>query len=516
MPLVVVSAAIVAACSASGDNADSQDGNLTQGSPLFGDDQSMFQDDRVGRALKDALGNVPSDYTSYEKLFKVGRNCVRADGKKEIYIVEEAQTRPIEGEKQSTTKVDRLLPRAVITGCNTGDTSKPETLKNSFSLMTALISTEDGPGASSGDTMSMSPLEVMAYDDKTGLFNFYVFTPTGAGKPGTVTRFWRTKEGKVMRRTLTGGTTTPSEPQPHQHNACFRCHVNGAPLMNELSEPWTNWISPKKKLPTVTMAGATKELVDQASLADQLEGIIRSGINLYINGAHPKDGWVNRTRDGLLPGGTAELLKPLFCQAELNYLSADTTLGVPLQVFFDPSVTVAAGIPLPDPPSGKAPVPFLFPIRAARDEVVERTLIKRDYLTDGMAVAIRLIDDENDIFSDKRCGMYNNDIKPEIVKAEAAEADHQLDPKDVKTILTKVITAKLPSLNLPPAGLEYLKARLAGTVHQQKQQAYNAEVLQRWAKLDQDIKKREAARKALAVKMFPDPTNPMPILDPAQ
>jgi hypothetical protein len=364
--------------------------------------------------------------------------------------------------------------------------------------------------------MSMTPLEVMAYDDKTGLFNFYVFTPTAAGKPGSVTRFWRAKDGKVMKRSLVGGSTTPSEPAPHEHNACFRCHVNGAPLMNELSEPWTNWISPKKKLPTSTMAGTTKQLVDQASLADQLEGIIRAGVSEYINGEHPKDGWVNRTRDGLLPGGSPELVKPLFCQTELNYLSADTTLGVPLQVFFDPSVAVAAGITTPDAPAGKAPTPFLFPIRAARDEVVERVLIKRDYLTDGMAVAIRLIDDENDIFSTKRCGLFTDSILPEMTKAEAAEVDHQLDPKDVKALLNKIITAKLPSLNLEPARLEYLKARLAGTVHQQKQQAYNAELVQRWGKMDQDIKKREAARKALAMKMFPNPANPMPILDPAE
>src|SRR6185436_2932452 len=99
----------------------------------------------------------------------------------------------------------------------------------------------------------------------------------------------------------------------------------------------------------------------------------------YINGNSSKAGWASRIRDGLLPGGASKLVESLFCQGELNYLSSDTTLGVPLQVFFDPAVTASAGLSMPDPPSGKAPTPFLFPIRAVRDEAVERMLVKRDY-----------------------------------------------------------------------------------------------------------------------------------------
>src|SRR6185369_17423362 len=171
-----------------------------------------------GRQLKDALAAVPQDYPSFEKLFKMGRACVRPDGKKEIFIVEEAQTRPVEGATPAkSTAADKLMPRAVITGCNTGDSSDAKTLRNSYSLMTALISDEGEPNAAQGDTMSMTPLEVMALDDKTGLYNFYVFEPVGAGKPGSVTRFWRNKEGKVFRRKLIGGDKAPSAPEPHQH-----------------------------------------------------------------------------------------------------------------------------------------------------------------------------------------------------------------------------------------------------------------------------------------------------------
>jgi hypothetical protein len=514
LPLAsLVVAMLGAACSAGDDGVDSSEGAATAGAnPIFGDDTSMFQNDRVGNALKANLAQVPQDYPAFEKLFKMGRACARSDGKKEIFIVEEAATRPVEGGSKDDGKTDKLMPRAVITGCNTGNTSDPKTMKNSYSLMTALISDEEEPGAAQGDTMSMKPLEVMAFDEKTGLYNFYVFEPAGAGKPGTVSRFWRDKTGKVMTRQLVGGSTAPTDPKPHTSDACFRCHVDGAPIMNELSEPWTNWISPKKKLPTSTMAGTTKELVEAASLADQLEQIIRAGTNDYVAGLQAKEGWLNRTRDGLLPGGTAKLLEPLFCQDELNYLSADTSLGVPLQVWFDPSVAAQASLTLPQPPSGNAPTPFLFPIRATRDEAVERALVSRDYLTDGMAVAIRLLDDENDVFSTKRCGVFDA-VKAEIVKAQSGQADKVLDPSVVKDLLKRVITAQLPKLGLQPARLDYLNARLAGTVHQAKQQTYFTELASRFQSMDKDIKTRETNRKNLAKKMFSAPANPLPVLD---
>jgi hypothetical protein len=351
----------------------------------------------------------------------------------------------------------------------------------------------------------MTPLEVMAFDNSTGLYNFYVFEPAGAGKPGTVSRFWRDKTGKVMTRQLVGGAAAPTEPKPHTSDACFRCHVDGAPLMNELSEPWSNWISPKKKLPTSKMSGTTKELVDQASLADQLEQIIRAGTNDYVKGG-AKSGWIARTRDGLLPGGVAKMLEPLFCQDELNYLSSDTTLGVPLQVWFDPSVAVQASLQLPQAPAGDAPVPFLFPIRAVRDEAVQTALASKDYLTDGMVVAIRLLDDENDVFSPKRCGVFDA-VKSALTSAKATS------PSDVKATLKKVLTDQGPKMGMQPARLDYYNARLAGTTFQGKQQAYFTELATRFAAMDKDIQKRTTARKNAATKMFSNPANPLPVLD---
>src|SRR5262249_3220218 len=160
---------------------------------------------------------------------------------------------------------------------------------------------------------------------------------------------------------------------------------------------WSNWVSPKKRMVVSPVAGATKDLAAVASLADQLEGIITAGIDAHESGdGAARAGGVNRTRDGLLPGGVPKMLEGPFCDTELNHRSPDTTLGLPAEVFFDPAVTAGASLVYPDPEAGSGPIPFLFPIRSERDALSERVLVKRGYLTDGMAVAIRLIDDEND------------------------------------------------------------------------------------------------------------------------
>src|SRR5215813_5905366 len=145
-------AALVACSSEPGTTGDEADVNGTA---------QLFLNDRVGRMLKDHPEKAPKTYADYEELFQVGRKCARTDSK-EIFVVDETGTRTDTG----SGKTDKPLPRAVITGCQK-DPSNPDSLRDSYSLMTALISTT-GSGAADpakGDTMVLTPLEVMALDD---------------------------------------------------------------------------------------------------------------------------------------------------------------------------------------------------------------------------------------------------------------------------------------------------------------------------------------------------------------
>jgi hypothetical protein len=144
---VLAAAAFAPACSSDPENEEENatEENLAEADGLFGDD-------RVADVLKKDLTKVPNSFQQAEKLFKIGRSCGRTDSK-EIFVVEEAQTRGASGTSKTTT----ILPRAVVSGCNTPDVKPPPGVSDpqwgSYSLFAALFSDPDTEAGKKGDTM---------------------------------------------------------------------------------------------------------------------------------------------------------------------------------------------------------------------------------------------------------------------------------------------------------------------------------------------------------------------------
>lgn len=523
-----------AACSSSADDdgAAADEGAVNASKDFYGND-------RVGAALKGHPEKIPATFLDFEKLFGVGRECKRVDSH-ETFIVEESQTRlqlNVPEENMHDVKATKLMPRAVVTGCNTGDLSDPNSVKNSYSLFAALISDPDMHGSPQGDTMRMWPLEVMALDESTGLYNFYVFEPAvmpsdpwaevPLGTKGKVTRIFRAVEDrpgkanqgelKVFQQKLEPGKTVAAPVQPAGGGKrCFNCHPNGAPLMNEIRDPWTNWVSFKKTLPSATMSGVTQQLVAEAvpnpengrsSLANDLEPIMRAAIHNYVYG--PKStktvGWAQKTLNGEQPGGLEHMLESVFCQTELNYASA--TQVWPLETFFDPDAAEKLGLSMP---ASIGPIPFQMPVRSIRDRETERWLVDHGYLAQPDTLAIRLLDDENDIFSTPRCKVLDSlrgklPSEPEAVNKAIREA--------VKSAATT-----MPWVSTQPGRKAYIDALLTPGVRREvAERAYLAELGGRYNTADKSIdavRKKEASRKAKARAMFDNPrSSPLPILD---
>lgn len=538
---ILLAAAASGACSSQAD-AGSNSEDLTAA--------EFFGDDRVGATLKGHLDEIPTSYLDYEKLFKVGRECGRTNSK-EIFVIEEKRSRTIDG-AAGEQKFNGVLPRAVVTGCNTTGN-----VKDSFSLMAALISAPGIPDSEGrpdkNDVMSFSPLEVIALDNKTGLLNFYVFEPTAAGKPGQVTRVFRDAQGHVLQRTLKpSGVVSPDAPAtrggaPSQR--CFGCHVNGAPLMNELHEPWTNWISPRSKAARGALGGETKSVCDEAipnaaapgrsSLANELEQIISQGTQAYVSGnGSAGTGWGPALLKGTLPGGVPQLLKSAFCQTELNYLSSREV--VPIEMFFDADATGSAGLVAPDAVSGLV-FPFLLPIRSQFDKSAENFLGSAQVLRNATLQALRLIDDENEIFSSSRCDLMTQ-FAPQL--PAAANLRTLDDFKKLDASLTAFLVAKLKAGNFawasqpdlfnngacdltkspdlvkpetcpPTATRQYARAHFVnellrdGVRREKSVRAYGAEVSIRFeakktafAADRSDAQRTEAFRKGQAAKLF--------------
>jgi hypothetical protein len=491
--------------------------------PTVGDEddiaesKTIFGDDRVGAALKSNARGVPGSFPEFEKLFKVGRSCARTDSK-EIFVVEEESSRAT----GATKEVTGLLPRTVVTGCNT-DKQNPESVRSSFNLMVALVSSPDAPNAAKNDPMVLTPVEVMALDDKTGLYNFYVFESSGAGKTGTVTRIQRGPDGAIHEYRKEPGKTLKTS--DNQDKRCFNCHVNGGPLMNEMTEPWTNWVSTHKQLPESKLAGDTLSIVSEAaaphgehnrsSLANDLEQTMRAAIRTWVVGVAtaPGSGHGPETLSGVQPNGLAGLLKSSFCETELNFASAFDT--VPLELFLDPSAV--SGGSYSRPPADPADIfPILLPVRSEMDKRIELFLQKSGYLSARTISALRAVDDVNDVFSPLRCGLYQEAVK-----------DLPTAPADVDAKVRKAIGDKLRAKVIPAgARFNYISRLIDPAVDDAKvkdaKTLYLAEANKTFAAATallgttagkKQLKARVQARKDAAQKMFPNAANPLPVLD---
>ncbi len=519
----VLAAAFAPACGGTpdGEEATSEE-DIAEADGLFGDD-------RVADVLRKDLKKAPSSYQQAEVLFGMGRSCARTDSK-EIFVVEEAQTRGNAG----TSKTGTILPRAVITGCNTPDRVAPPEVYDpqwgSYSLMMALFSDPSSEAAKKGDTLVFDRVEVMALDRRTGLYNFYVFLPGPDPKgPGIMQRVRLMPDNSVLVYEKKPTSKRVSKAPSTENRQCNDCHVNMGPLMNEMTEPWTNWVSTHKLLPVdANISGDTKSIVGEAasldksharlSFANDLEKIMVAGMAAWNEGLPKQDGtvvtgtgFVQANIDGDQPKRVGGLLKSLFCETELRYASGTET--VPVEVFADPYVF---GSQLVKPASYSLDVfPMMMPVRSEMDKRIERGLMKKNVVSFATITAIRLFDEKNDIFSGIRCGIY-----PKVLDKLPAAVD-KVDAH-LRTVLRGQVEA------LIPAGprREYARVLLDDTAKDKvsgARSAYLAEAVPRikteMGKVQtpagrSELKKRSSERKALAEKMFPGTRVPLPLLPP--
>lgn len=505
LSLVVATATAALGCQVAADDGDATGESEVQSASAF------YGEDRVGDALVGHDDRIPSTLAEVEELFGVGRACKRADSK-EIFVVEESRSRMPNGEL--TEVGEHLLPRAVISGCNTGDLTDPTSIERSTSLFVALISDPERAAETKGDGILKDPVEVMAYDRKAGTYNFYVFDRDESGAH-EVTRIFRDDDGKVRERRLVAGSkpSAPAAPDASRPERCFACHVNGAPLMNEMRDPWTNWISFKKTLPLCDLASTTKELVSEAapsaetsraSLANDLEPIMRAAIRAHVNGTS-RNGWARQQlKDPKV--GLPKLLRSVFCETELNYATA--TDAVPFEALIDPDVTNGELVA----PDAFGDNPHQMPIRSDMDRAVEGWLVAKGYLSPDMALAVRLFDDENDIFSAARCG---------LAKPVAEAIGDAKEPSDVRARIRQALAAGAAELSFEesqPMRAAFLRALLADkpkkSAVEAAHAAYSMELAERFEAMKADpslIDQRAAARKAAALKKFPGRSSPLPV-----
>lgn len=513
--------AFAAGCSAGADDASSLE-SAVHAPPLDEAKEldSILGNDRVARYLHAHPSAIPNHFDKVEDAFGIGRKCNRTDSK-EIWVAEEKDTR-ITG---AQVEMPQLMPRLAVGGCQ----QTLGNLRQSFELMVAMVSDPNRPV---DDAIPNQPVEFMALDETTGLFNFYVLEP-GATEAtnATVSRFIRLADGTVQKWTKVSGKAATKEDFPQ--GKCFNCHVHGGPVMNELTEPWTNWVSQHHVL-SRPMSGGTHELISESrpfpgdghtrsTLAQDLERVTRASISMWVEGIPgvPGSGIGQQTLDGKQPGGLPKLLKSVFCETEVNYASVLHPDAVPTPLMLDQKIADLAGLQPAIPPFTGADW-TLLPVRSETDQRIEAFLIKRGHLKLDTAMAARVFDDTHDIFSAKRCALHADAtarLAPGVTPDVAVRASilASLDKDDMERAAGHASTTTA-------AQRAYIRALLGDNVSSSDRDAaelaYVDDVTKRFqaeaAKLETpdglaELEKRWKDRQASARAMFPHAENPLPI-----
>lgn len=242
----------------------------------------------------------------------------------------------------------------------------------------------------------------------------------------------------------------------------FDSHVNGGLVMKELKRPWAHWHSQSSGIPRDFLGAqsefATEPLFAQLAGAEQLEGIVISGVRRWTKGRFKRDfagGEVRRLR--------TYLRQVLWCTS-LNLVSAtklfdDATAAafdLPISLFIDsdgldmaaraldpgagliPQRAVAADAAIyrraaaklalhviddarpPTRREGDTHFAFLVPERAFEDQAVLSLLLAREVLSPRLALCLLLVDFSNPVFSPRRASLLAH--APDVIKAGAKGA----------------------------------------------------------------------------------------------
>ena len=213
---------------------------------------------------------------------------------------------------------------------------------------------------------------------------------------------------------------------------CLDCHGGPEqlglwmPLMNEMTNPWSQWNAEpgfRSHLFDEHVPAGAKDLIsyEQVSAealldsASNFEPIIRSAID-RVTGARAQ-----RRRNAATVQESLELLRPMFCDEGINYVSeihgggeirSSALVDDAMRALFE-AADVGAGLDYLqettvrfDPPAVDSETLRLVPVRGEATLRMELALVTRRVLTPEQALALRALDWHHPVDSPTRCNLY--------------------------------------------------------------------------------------------------------------
>ncbi len=292
------------------------------------------------------------------------------------------------------------FPRLISTACSS------DAIKASEFFISASFAKVGGFGEQATGEVDTQALELFAWDETARAFRFYATEAAGTG-----IRF------EVEPARCRGCHLTPTD------IAADGMHM--LPIMNELTRPWSHWKAEPGfeshgfTLPMNVKTSKTfKELVDPfPGSASEFEPIIRAGQDRAVLSRL-------RARRNKPPklDEVMTLLRPLFCDEQVNYVSEEFGSGILLNaIVLDAGVRNAYLQVKPDWPwdwvnqpqmrigeaAGKPEV-ALMPVRGNANVVYENQLMALGALDSERVLRLRALDWENAALSEFRCRLWTD------------------------------------------------------------------------------------------------------------
>ena len=290
------------------------------------------------------------------------------------------------------------FPRLISTVCADDDTRASE-----FFIAASFADAENP------DDVDVTNLEMFAWDKTALRYRFYATLPIEGRDEVQV-------EVEVRR--------------------CTQCHLNSRsldddgmpmlPIMNELTRPWPHWnAEPDFPSHTFEVTDATRAAPHFAALtgsgrlasAALFEQIVRAGQSNRVIAAR-----LRARRDPADVGQAMALLRPLFCDEQVNYATEDFAAGVmPASAVITggtrdmflavrpsdwPWQWLNADVIRFDDPAADGDRLAMVPVRGAADVEYEKRLVSLKALTPQQVLRIRALDWARPVFSEIRCGLW--------------------------------------------------------------------------------------------------------------
>lgn len=262
-------------------------------------------------------------------------------------------------------------------------------------------------------------IEVIAFDLKKGVYNFYELVGTAGGpqwfyRGDSFDAYEDNKFLKTGQRSQFGGRMR-----------CSACHNSGGPIMKEMAYPHNDWWTKRSGLPfgPNKLSGEMKQYLSQFIDASDFSKMVKSGIALVEKKR------ISRGRS------LKEKLRPLFCSTEINLKSDVNPVSSPIgvievssEVFVDPLLAPSGVLKMPKrlylnalqtlrsnfPETNfqDAAHAFLAPVKSEVNQEQVKQLISERIIDEEFAVDVLSLDFTHPLFSKVRCDLLK--LVPEI------------------------------------------------------------------------------------------------------